>query len=94
MNNQLATYTSKVSSKTDPLKLATSIQLSLTNGFNVELMAMGKEATYIACKAVCIAETFSVKNGQNLLCKPSYITVVGELDGLQRSAMSWMLWTE
>ncbi|MBK5241918.1 stage V sporulation protein S [Clostridium sp.] len=91
MNNR-QTYVSKVGSKTDPIRLATSIQLSLKAGKNVQIMAMGKEAIFTASKAVCISQGFAEQNGLELHWKPSYKTVIGNEDGQPRSVMSWLTW--
>lgn len=88
------TYTCKVGGKTDPVKLATSIQLSLRSGNNVEILAMGKEAAFMASKAVCISQGFAEQNGLKICWKPSYKTVIGDEDGLPRSVMSWLAWVE
>jgi len=92
--NTRPTYVSKVSMKTDPIRLASSIQLSLKAGNNVEIMAMGKEAIYIAMKAICITQGFSEQSGLNLNWKPSYKTVIGNQDGQPKSVVSWLCWTE
>ncbi|MDS0527126.1 stage V sporulation protein S [Clostridium sp. SHJSY1] len=93
ISNLKPTYVSMVGTKTDPIKLATSIQLSLISGKNVELLAMGKGAVYIANKAVCITENFAEQNGLKLNWKPSFKTINGKYDGQPRCAMSWLVWT-
>lgn len=92
MNNGKTTHVSKVGFKTDPLKLASSVQLSLQGGDNVEILAMGKEACFIANKAICIIESFSKQNRLELNWKPSYKTVLGDEDRQPRSVMSWLVW--
>lgn len=92
MLNQRNTHISKVGMRTDPVKLATSIQLSLMDGKNVEILAMGKEAVYTASKAVCIAEGFATQNGLELHWRPSFKTMMGDKDGDIRSVMSWFVW--
>lgn len=94
MNNLKNTHISKVGMKTDPIKLATSIQFALKEGNNVEVMAMGKEAIFIASKAVCITQGFSEQNGLDLHWRPSYKTVLGTKDGQPRSVMSWLTWVD
>ena len=93
MNNK-PTHISKVNCKTVPVKLATSIQLTIMSGSNVEVMAMGKDPVFIASKAICITQIFAEQNGLHLHWKPSYKTVKGEKDGQPRSIMSWLAWTE
>lgn len=93
MNNGKITHISKVGFKTNPIKLASSIQLSLLEGQNVEILAMGREACYTANKAICITEGFAMQNGLELYWKPSYKTVLGDEDGQPRVVMSWLVWT-
>lgn len=88
------TYVSKVGMKTDPVRLATSIQLTLKSGKNVELVAMGKDASYIANKAICITQGFGEVNGLDLHWKPRFITITGDQDNQLRSAMSWFVWID
>ena len=59
-------YVSKVSVNTHPIKLATSIQLSLKEDKTVEIIAMGKESIYIMAKAISISQGFSEQNGLDI----------------------------
>ena len=87
-------YISKVGVNTNPIKLATSIQLSLMGGKDVELLSMGKDACYNVSKAICISQGFAIVNGLELRWRPSYKTVYGDVDGQPRSVMSWLVWID
>lgn len=94
MNNQKETYICKVGKQTDSVKLATSIQLNLLSGKNIEIVAIGKEAVYIATKGICITVGFAQINGLVLHWVPKFKTVIGANDGLHKCAMSWFVWAD
>lgn len=84
-------YTSKVSSNTDPVRLASSIQLSLMSDKHVELLAMGKDSVYSMMKAICITQGFAGQNGLKLRWQPGFKIVTGEHDGKKRTVLSWLI---
>lgn len=75
----------KVSSKSNPNKVAGA----LTNVFRdkgvVEIQAIGAGALNQAIKAIAIARGFVAPSGQNLVCIPAFSDI--SIDGEERTAI-------
>ena len=77
--------TLKVSSKSNPNKVAGA----LTNVFRdkgvVEIQAIGAGALNQAIKAIAIARGFVAPSGKNLVCVPAFVDVA--IEGEERTAI-------
>lgn len=92
LDNNRQIHVSRVGSKTNPVKLASSIQHNIKES-DIEIIAIGPDAIAIAATALCFAEEFAKKNNLNLKYKPSFKTVEDN-SGSPRSAVSWMITRE
>ena len=76
----------KVSSKSNPNKVAGAIAGALSKAGKVEIQAIGAGAVNQAVKAVAIARRFLEEKGQELYMVPGFIEV--EIEGQARTGMS------
>ena len=77
--------TLKVSSKTAPMSAAGAIAGYIKEEGRVELAMIGAGAVNQAVKAVAIARGFVCSQGMDLICVPSFDTIV--TDGEERTVM-------
>lgn len=77
--------TLKVSSKSDPNRVAGALANVLRDKGNVEIQAIGAGALNQAIKGVAIARGFVAPSGKNLTCIPAFSDIV--IDGEERTAI-------
>ena len=77
--------TLKVSSKSDPNRVAGALANVLRDKGIVEIQARGAGALNQAIKAVAIARGFVAPSGKNLVCIPAFSDIV--IDGEERTAI-------
>ena len=72
--------TLKVSSKSDPNRVAGALSNVLRDNDKVEIQAIGAGALNQAVKAIAVARGFVAPSGKNLVCIPAFsdITIDGE----------------
>ena len=75
----------KVSSKSDPNKVAGAIAGQIKECGKVELQAVGAGALNQAIKAIAIARGFIAPSGKNLVCIPAFQDI--SIDGEERTAI-------
>lgn len=70
----------KVSSKSNPNKVAGALTNTFREKGSVEIQAIGAGALNQAIKAIAIARGFVAPSGKNLICIPAFsdITIEGE----------------
>ncbi len=76
----------KVSSGSNPNKVAGAIAGAIAKSGKVEIQAIGAGAVNQAIKAVAIAKRFMEEKGQDLYMVPGFIDVV--IDGQRRTGIS------
>ncbi len=76
----------KVSSKSNPNKVAGAIAGAISKAGRVEIQAIGAGAVNQAVKAVAIAKRFMEEKGQDLYMVPGFIDVV--IEGQNRTGIS------
>ena len=77
--------TLKVSSKSDPNRVAGALANVLRDKGNAEIQSIGAGALNQAIKAVAIARGFVAPSGKNLVCIPAFTDIV--IDGDERTAI-------
>ena len=77
--------TLKVSSKSDPNKVAGALANVFRDKGSVEIQAIGAGALNQAIKAIAIARGFVAPSGKNLVCIPAFSDIV--IDGEERTAI-------
>ena len=77
--------TLKVSSKSDPNRVAGALANVLRDKGSAEIQSIGAEALNQAIKAVAIARGFVAPSGKNLVCIPAFTDIV--IDGDERTAI-------
>lgn len=77
--------TLKVSSKSDPNRVAGALANVLRDKGNVEIQAIGAGALNQAIKGIAIARGFVAPSGKNLTCIPAFSDIV--IDGEERTAI-------
>jgi stage V sporulation protein S len=65
----------KISSKSNPSKVAGAIVNMLGENEKVELNAIGAGAVNQAAKSIAIARGYIAPNGKNLICIPAFTTM-------------------
>lgn len=75
----------KVSSQSQPNKVAGAIAGILREQEKVELQAMGAGAANQALKSIAIARNYLIPSGIDVLCAPSFFLV--ELNGEEKTAI-------
>ena len=77
--------TLKVSSKSDPNRVAGALANVLRDKGSAEIQSIGAGALNQAIKAVAIARGFVAPSGKNLVCVPAFTDIV--IDGDERTAI-------
>ena len=77
--------TLKVSSKSDPNRVAGALANVLRDKGSAEIQSIGAGALKQAIKAVAIARGFVAPSGKNLVCIPAFTDIV--IDGDERTAI-------
>lgn len=75
----------KVSSKSNPSKVAGAIANVFRNNGQVEIQTIGAGSLNQAIKAICIARGFLAPSGKNLVIVPSFSDI--EIDGEEKTAI-------
>ena len=75
----------KVSTKSNPSKVAGAIANVFRNNGNVEIQTIGAGSLNQAIKAICIARGFLAPSGKNLVVVPSFSDIV--IDGEEKTAI-------
>lgn len=75
----------KVSSKSDPNRVAGALANALKEKNSVEVQAIGAGALNQAIKAIAVARGFVAPSGKNLVCIPAFSDIV--IDGEERTAI-------
>ena len=83
--------TLKVSSKSDPNKVAGALANVLREKKNVEIQAIGAGALNQAIKGIAIARGFVAPSGKNLVCTPAFSDIT--IDGEERTAIKLIVET-
>jgi len=76
----------KVSSSSNPNKVAGAIAGAVSKAGRVEIQAIGAGAVNQAVKAIAIARRFVAENGNDLYMVPGFIDVV--IEGQRRTGIS------
>ena len=77
--------TLKVSSKSNPSKVAGAIANVFRSEGVVEIQTIGAGSLNQAIKAICIARGFVAPSGKNLICTPAFSDI--SIDGEERTAI-------
>ena len=83
--------TLKVSSKSDPNKVAGALANVLREKKDVEIQAIGAGALNQAIKGIAIARGFVAPSGKNLVCTPAFSDIT--IDGEERTAIKLIVET-
>ncbi len=75
----------KVSSKSNPHKVAGALAGSIREEGKAELQSIGAGSLNQAVKAIAIARGFVASEGIDLICRPAFTDI--EIDGEQRTAI-------
>ena len=84
-NDKIIMETIKVSSKSEPNKVAGALANVFREKGVVEVQAIGAGALNQAIKGVAIARGFVAPSGKNLVCTPAFIDI--NIDGEERTAI-------
>ena len=79
----------KVSTKSNPSKVAGAIANVFRNNGNVEIQTIGAGSLNQAIKAICIARGFLAPSGKNLVVVPSFSDI--EIDGEEKTAIKLLI---
>lgn len=79
----------KVSSKSEPAKVAGSIVAMLRENKNVELQAIGAGAVNQTVKSIATARGYIAPLGVNLYCKPAFTDV--EVESEERTGIKFII---
>lgn len=79
----------KVSSKSNPSKVAGAIANVFRNYGSVELQTIGAGSLNQAIKAICIARGFVAPSGKNLVIVPSFQDI--SIDGEEKTAIKLLI---
>ena len=77
--------TLKVSSKSDPNRVAGALANVLRDNPQVEIQAIGAGALNQAIKGIAVARGFVAPSGKNLVCTPAFSDIT--IDGEERTAI-------
>lgn len=75
----------KVSSKSNPNKVAGALANTLREKESVEMQAIGAGALNQAIKAIAIARGFVAPSGKNLICIPAFSNIL--IDNEEKTAI-------
>lgn len=84
--------TLKVSSKSDPNRVAGALSNVLRDNDKVEIQAIGAGALNQAVKAIAVARGFVAPSGKNLVCIPAFSDIT--IDGEERTAIKLIVETK
>ena len=84
--------TLKVSSKSDPNRVAGALANVLREKDSVEIQAIGAGALNQAIKGIAIARGFVAPSGKNLVCIPAFSDIT--IDGEERTAIKLIIETK
>jgi len=84
--------TLKVSSKSNPNKVAGAIANVIRERNSVEIQAVGAGALNQAIKAVAIARGFVAPSGMNLICIPAFSDI--SIEGEEKTALKLIIETK
>lgn len=84
--------TLKVSSKSDPNRVAGALSNVLRDTDKVEIQAIGAGALNQAVKAIAVARGFVAPSGKNLVCIPAFSDIT--IDGEERTAIKLIVETK
>lgn len=79
----------KVSSKSNPNKVAGAIANVFRNNGEVEIQTVGAGSLNQAIKAICIARGFVAPSGKNLICIPAFADIT--IDGSEKTAIKLII---
>ena len=79
----------KVSSKSNPSKVAGAIANIYREKGSVEIQTIGAGSLNQAIKALCIARGFVAPSGVNLVCIPAFTDI--EIDGAEKTAIKLII---
>ena len=79
----------KVSSKSNPSKVAGAIANMYRESGSVEIQTIGAGSLNQAIKAVAIARGFVAPSGKNLVCNPAFQDIA--IDGEERTAIKLII---
>ena len=82
----------KVSSKSNPSKVAGAIANIFRENNKVEIQTIGAGSLNQAIKAIAIARGFVAPTGKNLVCIPAFTDIV--IDGDERTAIKLIVETK
>ena len=75
----------KVSSKSNPNKVAGALANTLREKNNIEMQAIGAGALNQAIKSIAIARGFVAPSGKNLICIPAFSNIL--IDNEEKTAI-------
>ena len=84
--------TLKVSSKSNPNRVAGALANVFRANGSVEIQAVGAGALNQAIKAVAIARGFLAPSGKNIVCIPAFTDI--SIDGEERTAIKLIIETK
>ncbi len=84
--------TLKVSSKSDPNRVAGALANVLRENQKVQIQAIGAGALNQAIKGIAIARGFVAPSGKNLVCIPAFSDIT--IDGEERTAIKLIVETK
>lgn len=84
--------TLKVSSKSNPNKVAGAIANVIRERNSVEVQAVGAGALNQAIKAIAIARGFVAPSGMNLICIPAFSDI--SIEGEEKTALKLIIETK
>ena len=84
--------TIKVSSKSDPNRVAGALANIFRDKDSVEVQAIGAGALNQAVKGIAIARGYVAPSGKNLVCIPAFIDIT--IDGEERTAIKLIVETK
>ena len=81
--------TLKVSSKSNPNRVAGALANSFRSSGDVEIQAVGAGAINQAIKAIAIARGFLAPSGKNIVCIPAFADI--SIEGEERTAIKLII---
>lgn len=82
----------KISSKSDPSKVAGALAGIIRESGKAEMQAIGAGAINQAVKAIAIARGFVAPNGIDIVCKPAFVDV--DIEGFEKTAIKFFVETK
>jgi len=81
--------TLKVSSKSEPKRVAGAIAAILRNGESAEINAIGAGAVNQVVKSIAVARGYVAPNGIELVCIPVFSEL--EVDGMEKTSIKFVV---